>query len=87
MKKAQNISINVIIVAAIALIVLVVLVAVFTGQFGMFTGGVSKLGNPTKACDSGEQGMPVFDADGQCPEGARVIAAKVPAGKVCCSNE
>lgn len=37
MKKAQGISINVIIVAAIALIVLVVLVAIFTGRLGMFT--------------------------------------------------
>ena len=32
--KSQGISVNVIIIAAIALIVLVVLIAVFTGRFG-----------------------------------------------------
>ncbi len=35
-KKGQGLSLNVIIVAAIALIVLVVLVAVFTGRIGLF---------------------------------------------------
>ncbi|MBW3003967.1 hypothetical protein KY328_00435 [Candidatus Woesearchaeota archaeon] len=36
MKKGQGISLNVIIIAAIALIVLVVLVAIFTGRLGGF---------------------------------------------------
>lgn len=36
MKKAQGISINTIIIAAIALIVLVVLIAIFTGRMGIF---------------------------------------------------
>ena len=36
MKKAQGISINVIVVAAIALIVMVVLVIIFTGRVGKF---------------------------------------------------
>ena len=35
-RKAQGISLNVIIIAAIALIVLVVLVAIFTGRLGSF---------------------------------------------------
>ncbi len=42
MKKGQGLSLNVIIVAALALIVLVVLIAVFTGRIGLFTEGVSK---------------------------------------------
>lgn len=37
MKRGQGISINVIIVAAIALLVLVVLSVVFLGRFGSFT--------------------------------------------------
>jgi hypothetical protein len=37
MKRAQGISINVIVVAAIALLVLVVLSVVFLGRFGNFT--------------------------------------------------
>ncbi|MBD3163798.1 hypothetical protein GF323_01235 [Candidatus Woesearchaeota archaeon] len=36
MKKAQGISINTIIIAAVALIVLVVLIAVFTGRMGIW---------------------------------------------------
>ena len=47
-KKAQGLSINVIIVAAIALIVLVVLVAIFTGRLGIFTQKVAEVG---KTCD------------------------------------
>ena len=43
-KKAQGLSINVIIVAAIALIVLVVLVAIFTGRLGFFGKEVSDIG-------------------------------------------
>jgi len=40
-KKAQGISINTIIIAAIALIVLVVLIAIFTGRLGGFSLGVA----------------------------------------------
>ena len=36
MKKGQGISLNVIIIAAIALIVLVVLIAIFTGRLNVF---------------------------------------------------
>lgn len=42
MKKAQGLSINAIIVAAIALIVLVVLVAIFTGRLGTWGKGVTE---------------------------------------------
>ena len=41
-KKAQGMSINVIIIAAIALAVLVVLFAIFTGRIGLFSQGVQK---------------------------------------------
>ena len=43
-KKAQGISINVIIIAAIALIVLVVLVAIFTGRLAIFSKEVAETG-------------------------------------------
>jgi len=44
-KKAQGLSLNVIVLAALALIVLVVLVVVFTGRTAIFASGVSKEGN------------------------------------------
>ena len=37
-KKAQGLSLNVIIIAILALVVLVILIFVFSGQFGKFTG-------------------------------------------------
>ena len=49
-KRAQGLSINVIIIVAIALIVLVVLVAVFTGRFGTFVGGVERAGGCNEIC-------------------------------------
>lgn len=44
-KKGQGMSLNVIIVAALALIVLVVLIVVFTGRVQIFKEGVSKEGS------------------------------------------
>ncbi len=43
-KKGQGLSLNTIIIAALALIVLVVLVVVFTGRIGIFQEGVSREG-------------------------------------------
>lgn len=50
--KGQSISINTIIVAAIALAVLVVLFAIFTGRLGSFSVGVSKTASCTNACNA-----------------------------------
>lgn len=44
-KKGQTMSLNVIIVAALALIVLVVLVAIFTGRIGIFSQGLGQAGD------------------------------------------
>ncbi len=48
MKKGQGLSLNVIIIAALALIVLVVLVAIFTGKMGEWTANLKK--QETKYC-------------------------------------
>ncbi len=48
MKKAQGLSLNVIIVAAIALIVLVILVMIFTGKLGGFGEGVEEVSGEAK---------------------------------------
>jgi len=45
MKKAQGLSINVIIITVIALIVLVVLAAIFTGRIAIFGQRVGSIGN------------------------------------------
>ena len=51
-KKAQGISINTIIIAAIALAVLVVLFAIFTGRLGIFSKGVQETTNCRQSCNA-----------------------------------
>jgi hypothetical protein len=62
MKKAQGLSMNVIIIAALAILVLVILAVLFINQAGIFSstanacegsGGVCERGNPTDGCSSG----------------------------------
>ncbi|MBI2124891.1 hypothetical protein HYT92_03810 [Candidatus Pacearchaeota archaeon] len=50
MHKAQSISINTIIIAAIGLAVLIVLFVIFTGRFGKFGEGVKE---SSLTCDKG----------------------------------
>ena len=52
MRKGQSISINTIIIAAIALAVLVVLFAIFTGRIGGFTKGVQETDTCSQKCTS-----------------------------------
>jgi len=51
-KKGQGLSLNVIIVAAIALIVLIVLWAIFTGRMGGFSKGVVGTQKCKPACEA-----------------------------------
>jgi len=68
-KKAQGISINVIIIAAIALAVLVVLFAIFTGRIGLFSRGVKETETGAYSCVCSEPGK------------GRVCAPTQPVGK------
>lgn len=71
MRKAQGLSLNVIIIAVLALIVLVILIVIFSGKMGSFREGVSTCGG-TKCVklitDCGPQENPIFlsgcDANG-----------------------
>ena len=49
-KKAQGISINTIIIAAIGLAVLVVLFLIFTGRLGIFNKGIDETATCQNAC-------------------------------------
>ncbi len=55
-KKGQGLSLNVIIIAALALIVLVVLAAIFIQQTGLFTTRLSQVGNTELASLKGTYG-------------------------------
>ena len=87
--KSQSISINTIIVAAIALAVLVVLFFIFTGRFKIFSEGVKESSltcekackatgysrsNPATRCDENNE----FQVPGKFDD--------VPTGLVCCCS-
>ena len=61
-KRAQGLSINVIIIAAIALIILVVLIAIFTGRLGSFSGSLGKISEN----DCTEKGGTCIAAGNEC---------------------
>ncbi len=60
-KKAQGISVNVIIIAAIALLLLVILSVIFIGNLGQFGAGVAECENKGGKC--ADPGVDCGDAD------------------------
>ena len=84
-KKAQGLSINVIIIVAISLIVLVVLVAVFTGNLGGFTKTVgSTTGDSTKICAQQTPTAGSLKLQSDCT--GRIVTSSDSGtdGKICC---
>ena len=61
-KKAQGLSLHVIIIAALALVVLVVLIMIFTGRMGSFTTNLNSCETKGGNCDTIK--------DRQCPPGS-----------------
>ena len=83
MKKGQSISINVIIIAALALIVLVVLIAIFTGRISLFGKGIDDISNKQRCPYHWEYPDNCF---------TRVVYGKFDdasanVGKVCCAPQ
>ena len=95
MRKGQGLSLNVIIIAAIALIVLVVLVAIFTGRMGTWTESLRR--EETKYCGPVEPGKTGTSIGGRveqlsvgCRDGeAQVygVFQDVPVNRICCLPE
>lgn len=98
-KRGQGISINTIVIAAIALIVLVVLIAIFTGRIGIFGQSVERETRGRVCTDScfptakegsltGEQVMGQGRTrTGACPAGEHQvygIFTDIAEGEVCC---
>ena len=90
-KKGQSISINTIIIAAIALAVLVVLFAIFTGRIGKFSIGVQQTDTCAQKCSSlnlqATSDLNQFDCSSK-PSG-QFIAGKysdTPNNGCCCSE-
>lgn len=80
-KKAQGLSMNVIIIAAIALLVLVILAVIFIGRMGQTTKGIDICKGQCVADRTECKALgPYYDtAQGDC-----VDANGDPTGEVCC---
>ena len=75
MKKAQGLTLNTIIIAALALLVLVILALIFTGRIQIFGRETASCKNNGGECNTGTD----------CPAGSIVYnAVKCPEGQVCC---
>lgn len=84
-KKGQGLSMNVIIIAALALVVMVVLMAIFTGRIGSFGKGVDSsafVGDPLTACE--EQ---TFSLNGNDANAGHKVSASGTQAARCESNE
>ena len=90
-KRGQSISINTIIVAAIALAVLVVLFAIFTGRLGGFTKGVQETDTCAQKCLSinADVGKTLTEFDKSCNTGESSIAGTYKDGQYgcCCRSK
>jgi hypothetical protein len=83
-KRAQGLSLNVIIIAAVVLIVLVVLWSIFTGRMGLFTKGLTECRGTCelkKDCQAialeGHEACPNMNID----EGVETTLISVPQGE------
>lgn len=80
-KKGQGISMNVIIIAALAIIVLVIMVVIFSGRIKLFGQGISSCEGrcsatkagcggwapiPARNCDDDGDGEPNVEGEGFC---------------------
>ena len=91
-KKGVDLSINVIIVAAIALAVLVILFAIVTGRLGNFTIGIKNTDTCKQKCDSfsmkwGQENVGNLRPDENCVSPNQYFAGKygdIPDNMVCC---
>lgn len=86
MKKAQGISLSVIIIAAIALIVLIVLVAIFTGKIGSFSDSYSNTTQSATSKVCGSQGY-CLEGSGSCRAGYNPVSRDDwldCGGTICC---
>ena len=85
-RKAQGLSINTIIIAAIALIVLVVLVAIFTGRLGIFSSELTKKSEGLTCAEQGGDWLGV-ECSGDSIELFGAKDQKDNLGKNCCARK
>ena len=87
-KRAQGMSVRVIIVAVIGLIILVAVIAMLNSKLDIFKKGVGSFGDPTKTCadtDNGGGGE-LEELDVVCDKGSLLSSDASSQGKKCCKK-
>ena len=74
MKKAQGLSLKMVVIAVISLVVLIVLIAIFTGKIGIFGENLTDCSSKGGNCVS----------QGQCESYKLISTATCSEGEVCC---
>ena len=85
-KRAQGMSVRVIIVAVIGLIILVAVIAMLTSKLDIFKKGVGSFGDPTKTCADTDNGGELEELDVVCDKGSLLSSDASSQGKKCCKK-
>lgn len=81
-RKAQGLSLNVIIIAVICIAVLVIILIMLVGKSKVFGSATADCPSKGGSCETG-QGM----TGSECPEGmTKMFGAKCDTGQVCCTQ-
>jgi len=81
-RKAQGMSVKIIIVAIIGLIILVAVVMMLTGKLGDFRSGSKNFGNIAKTCFQQTSRLP----QETCPGGTIASSDSIATGSKCCGG-
>lgn len=89
MRKGQGLSINTIIIAAIALVVLIVLWVIFTGRMGVFSTGLQEVEKNCKdqCIAAGNAGGNVKDTCTTGEINLRAVTVKGKTQQCCCTTQ
>ena len=85
-KRAQGLSINVIIIAIIALIVIVVIISILNSRLGLFSAGLESIGDPTKKCQGSAGNGGILRDTCRSFEKSIVSSDAIAEGKKCCKG-
>jgi len=84
MKKAQGLSLNMIIIAALALIILIVIVLIFSGKVGTTSKGISEVQDSVNLEKCNIPGVRKCVDSGYCSAELSQYSASCDSPQICC---
>ena len=87
-KRAQGLSMKVIVLAVLALLVLVVIITIFSAQIGKVSKGFTEARESSNLCREDYFSKQYCTDDDECPEGFTNTSGKCPnSGELCCNEK